>query len=111
MVSLTKIRNLIKQYRNRNFRATIVEEKSKKYLFRDPTPKNKRGGWDIFRKNGERLSPFSRFIQEKIHISPSLSGKQEFYLRYIGLFLIGACLYIVFYSPYFLISPSKILIE
>jgi cell division septal protein FtsQ len=33
------------------------------------------------------------------------------YLKYIGLFLIFASSYILLYSPYFLISPSKVLIE
>ncbi len=112
MVSLTKIRNLIKQYKNRNFRATVQREKSQKYLFReknDPSQTTKK--WNIFEKNKSRLSPFSRFIQEKIQVTQNIASRQEFYLRYIGIFLILACTYIVLYSPYFLISPSKILIE
>lgn len=111
MVSLTKIRNYIKQYKNRNFRASVVKEKSQKYLFRDRTPENTRGKWSLFRKGNERLSPFSRFLQDKIHITQTLVSGQEYYLKYIGLFLILACIYIVAYSPYFLLSPSKVLIE
>ncbi len=111
MVSLTKIRNLIKQYKNRKFRTSTQKEKNQKYLFRDRLPETTRWKWNIFRKDGERLSPFSRFLQDKIQITRDITSNQEYYLRYIGLFLIWACIYIIVYSPYFLISPSKILIE
>ena len=111
MVSLTKIRNLIKAYRNRKFRTSTRKEKNQKYLFRDRLPETTRWKWNIFRKNGERLSPFSRFLQDKIQITRDVTSSQEYYLKYIGLFLISTCIYIVAYSPYFLISPSKILIE
>ena len=111
MVSLSKIRNLIKQYRNRNFRTSIQKEKSQKYLFRDRLPETNRWKWNIFKKNGWRFSPFSRFIQDKVQSTRDITARQEYYLKYIGLFLIFTCIYIVLYSPYFLISPSKVLIE
>lgn len=111
MVSLKKIRNLIKQYKNRNFRSEVSREKSQKYLFRDEKITTREKTWNIFRKNGERISPFMRFVQEKIYISPKITQNQQAYLKYIGIFLISASLYIILYSPYFLISPSKVLIE
>lgn len=111
MVSLKKIRNLIKQYKNRNFRNEVTKEKSQKYLFRDEKITTREKTWNIFRKNGERISPFMRFLQEKVYISPKISQNQQAYLKYIGIFLISASLYIILYSPYFLISPSKVLIE
>lgn len=111
MVSLKKIRNIIKQYRNRSFRTAVAEEKSQKYLFRDEKIEARKKSWNIFRKNGERISPIGRFIQDKIQISPDIRRRQESYLKFIGLFLISACIYIIAYSPYFQMSPSKVLIE
>ena len=106
-----KIQHLIKQYKNRKFRSSITEEKNQKYLFRDEKIETRKKTWNIFRKNGERVSPFTRFIQDKIYISPNITQNQQMYLKYIGLFLIFASSYILLYSPYFLISPSKVLIE
>ncbi len=108
---LAKIRNYIKRYRNRDFRTSIAREKTEKYLFRDEKKWQRKPVFAFFRKKTERLSPFSRFIQNKITTLHDITSRQWLYLGYIGSFLILASLYIVFYSPYFHISPSKVIIE
>lgn len=108
---LAKIRNYIKRYKNRDFRTSIHKEKSQKYLFRDQSPVHIRSKWNIFKKKTNRLSPFSRFIQAKVLSISDIALRQRLYLGYIGTFLIGACFYIVAYSPYFHISPSKVMME
>lgn len=112
---LAKIRNSIKRYKSRDFRTSIERDRAQKYLFSEGKIRGKRGSWTkVFKKSwssSKRLSPFSRFIQEKIHIFSNFHSRQNLYLGYIGWFLILACLYIIFYSPYFHISPSKVIIE
>ncbi len=111
MAFLAKIRNTLKKRKNKNFRESIQVEKSQKYLIQDQVERPKRGKWNFFRKEGNRLSPFSRFIQDKIHFTQDFSERQQLYLKSIGIFLILASTYILVYSPYFLLSPSKVLIE
>lgn len=109
---LAKIRNYIKRYRNRDFRTSINKDKTQKYLFRDQNFSHSRSKWkSFFSKNTNRLSPFSRFIQAKIDTVTDVAARQKMYLGYIGIFLIGGSLYVLTYSPYFHISPSKVIME
>lgn len=111
MVFLAKIRNSLKKRKNKNFRESIEGERSQKYLTKDHIKEPARKKWSFFRREGNRLSPFSRFLGEKIQITQDFSQRQQFYLKSIGIFLILASSYILIYSPYFLLSPSKVLIE
>lgn len=75
------------------------------------TNKNPRGTWKGFKKQTKRLTPFPRFIQDKISTAQNITKNRERILWYIGIFLISASLYIVAYSSYFDVTPSKVLID
>ncbi len=111
MAFLAKIRNYIKRYKNRDFRTSIQKEKQGKYLLPTSVQKAPRKKWKIFKKQTKRLTPFSRFVQEKISTIQNIGEKKQKILGYIGVFLISASLYIFVYSSYFDITPSKVLIE
>lgn len=111
MAFLAKIRNSLKKRKNKNFRESVEGERSQKYLIKDYIKEPKRKKWSFFRREWNRLSPFSRFLGEKIQFTQDFSQRQQLYLKMIGMFLILASTYILVYSPYFLLSPSKVLIE
>jgi hypothetical protein len=110
---LEKITSNIKKDKKSSFRESVKKEKKEKYLFTESVKKEARAqGFDLFRKKGgSRSSSLSRFFDQKIEATRDFALRQELYMKWIGLFLIGATLYIIFYSPYFLLSPSKVMIE
>lgn len=77
MAFLAKIRNYIKRYKNRDFRTSIKKEKQGKYLIPSITDKNPRGRWKGFKKQTKRLTPFSRFVQDKISTAQNITRNKE----------------------------------
>jgi hypothetical protein len=110
---LEKIIANIKKEKKSSFRESVKKEKKEKYLFTEPAKKEDQvQGFELFRKKGGvRSSSFSRFFDQKIEATRDFAERQESYMKWIGIFLIGASLYIILYSPYFLLSPSKVMIE
>lgn len=105
------IRNFSKKYKNRGFQTEIRKEKQQKYLFRDFAVWIQTKRWGMFREKKRALKPFTNFFQEKIVRNTSyLFGDQKI-LWYIGILLLFLCGYILLFSSYFQISPSKVLIE
>ena len=105
------IRNFSKKYKNRSFQSEVKKEKQQKYLFRDSPAPLQTKRWGIFREKKRALKPFTNFFQEKIQQNMTFISGENRILWYIGGILITLCLYIFLFSPYFQISPSKVLIE
>jgi hypothetical protein len=107
----------IHRFRDRDFRRQTEERKEKQYLFRANNPVGKNRGKksikDFFSSPKNKkiaLSPYTSFFQKGI----GKSEKESLYtiaLGYIGGFLILASIYVIFFSPYFQLSPTKIAIE
>jgi POTRA domain, FtsQ-type len=107
----------INRFRDRDFRRQIEERKEKQYLFRANNPIGKNRGKKSIRnlfwgtKNKKLvLSPYTSFFQKNIG-KPEKESLYTIALGYIGGFLILASIYVIFFSPYFQLSPTKIVIE
>ena len=106
------IADIRRHFRNRKFRAKIAREKRTKYLF---DRKAKRKGFsipwkNIFRRVHARQESVSRFVNTFHHFTvdrPNLSIP----MIITALILIGACVFVIFFSPYFAIAPSEVVIE
>ncbi|MDD2487068.1 MAG: hypothetical protein PHS92_01765 [Candidatus Gracilibacteria bacterium] len=103
---IRKIKNTVfnfqKFLKNKKFREEVKNEKSKKYLF---AKNNSKVSFFDFYKNKKRgFSQIFKTVGDK--------GK-KFRVHFIltGSTLIMLSLYIIFISPYFRISPSKVIIE
>lgn len=105
------IRNFSKKYKNRGFQSEVKKEKQQKYLFRDSWSQIQTKRWGIFREKKRALKPFTNFFQEKIYNNTAFLYEDKRILWYIGAILIVLCIYIFLFSPYFQISPSKVLIS
>lgn len=92
-----------KYFQNVKFRKEIKKEKSKKYLFKTNKETKK---WSLFEyaKKQKRFSTYLITTTENIK-----NYRVLFSLIWISLTLL--CTYIVLISPYFRISPSKVIIE
>ncbi|MBP8017006.1 FtsQ-type POTRA domain-containing protein, partial [Candidatus Gracilibacteria bacterium] len=90
-----------KYFENRKFRERIKKEKSQKYLFVVPEKKRK---IFCFIKNKKFFSNFT------VTVGDNVKNYRYYYLA-IGLVLFSLSFYIIFISPYFRISPSKVIIE
>ncbi len=104
------IRSFSKKYKNRGFQTEVKREREQKYLFRDTWPVLQTKRWGIFREKKRALKPFTNFFQESILDKTSSFFEDQRLLWYIGIILIFLCGYIFFFSSYFQISPSKVLI-
>lgn len=115
--------NKIKSYFSRGKRAPsfheqVQKEKKQKYLFRPDAEEmhtyNRGKKHGIFRskfsKKKTESTHFSDFFQKPLNL---INGERD--LRYmmsaVGAFLLLLVTYIIVFSPYFKISPNKILIE
>lgn len=105
------IRNFSKKYKNREFQSEIKKEKQQKYLFRDSPTQIHTSRWGIFREKKRALKPFTNFFQEKIDKTVHVFFWDSRILGYLWLLLILLSSYILIFSSYFQISPSKVLIE
>lgn len=97
---------LYRHVKNWKFRSALKKEKSQKYLFQSNTKTTRE---KIFSFQFEKR----RFFYFNTAVSFFDQNKDRFRLSFvlIGSFLILASFYIVFLSPYFRISPSKVIIE
>lgn len=101
------IQRIARYWKNRKFRKATALEKKKRYLF------------DAKNSEGQHPSLFSLFREKKRFyyfntvINVLEQNKDRFRLSFIliGTFLIVSSSYILFFSPYFRISPSKVIIE
>lgn len=91
-----------KHFKNKKFREHIKKEKSKKYLFS---------------KNNKKMSFFDIYKNKKRSFTSVLavvwsnSKKYKYQFLITGATLIVLSFYIIYVSPYFRISPSKVIIE
>ena len=106
---MSKIRGWIQHIRNRKFRASVMEEKKKKYLFNKEEGDFQSRRVNFFHKPKNILRPFSAFIRRLQFEHGSYPYSRA--LGFIGSILILLSVYIIFFSPYFRISPTKVLIE
>ena len=100
-----------KYYRNRGFQRSIEREKQKKYLF-ERKPQKIRAPWrDIFaRSQKHHRDTFSRFANTFHHFT---GDKPPLAIPIVltALILIGSSIYVLFFSPYFTISASEVVVE
>lgn len=101
------IQKVIRYWKNRKFRKEIALEKKKRYLF--DTRKSQEWHPSLFTFFHEK----KRFYYFNTVINVIEQNKDRFRLSFllIGTFLITSSAYILFFSPYFRISPSKVIIE
>lgn len=98
---------ITRYWRNRKFRKEIALEKKKRYLF--DTKNSRESSPSLFTFFREK----KRFYYFNTIINILDQNKDRFRLSFIliGTFLIASSSYILFFSPYFQISPSKVIIE
>ena len=101
-VAKSYIFKLKKYFKNREFREKIKKEKSKKYLYSKSN--RKVSFFDVY-KNKKRT-----FTNVLVVISNN-SKKYKYQFLITWATLISLSFYIIFVSPYFRISPSKVIIE
>jgi len=101
------IQGIARYWKNRKFRKETAFEKKQRYLF----DAEKSSRWTV---------PFFTFFKEKkrfyyfntvINILEQNKDRFRLSFIFIGTFLIVASSYILFFSPYFRVSPSKVIIE
>lgn len=101
------IQGIIRYWKNRKFRKEIALEKQKRYLFdAKKQHENTPSLFTLFREK-------KRFYYFNTIINTLDRNRDRFRLSFllIGAFLIISTSYIAFFSPYFRISPSKVIIE
>lgn len=105
------INRILENWWGKTFRKQVQEEKKKKYLFRDEeTKKHSSPRNTYFRKKRRELSQYTSIFQDSFeYFHNHLRESQA--LWYMGAFLLFLTLYIVIFSPYFKISPNKVLVE
>jgi len=106
IANIKKLPQSIRKYwKNRTFRRDLREEKRKKYLI-EPTKGSTEPLFSFFAKK-------KRFYYFNIVLGAFEKNKDRFRLSFflIGSFILLLSTYILFFSPYFRISPSKVIIE
>lgn len=108
-----KIKSYISKWWAEQWKKEIKNEKKKKYLFevnsKDIVFKRSRNN-TIFHSQKNKITAFSRFIQEKI-ITEDILKTYGYIMSIIWLILIFLTVYIVVFSPYFKISPNQVMVE
>ncbi|MBP9779023.1 hypothetical protein KBD33_00200 [Candidatus Gracilibacteria bacterium] len=111
MISLTKITKYISYFKNRDFRKQIEDEKKQKYLFREEGEKSSlknRNPFLMWKK--KKILPYTNFFSQGVSYVDNLFWESKA-LSYIGGVLLFLSSYIIFFSPYFQVSPSNVIIE
>lgn len=119
-----KIKNFFqKRKKPETFHEKIVREKQQKYLFRadeeeivvksrgkKPNILEKTLGKKPKNKHSKKPEQFSGFFQYPMK---SIIGERDLrhIMGFVGILLFGIIIYILAFSPYFKISPNKVLIE
>lgn len=108
---LSKIRQHLSWSGNKEFRKQVLEEKKQKYLFSDDlTDKYRSSRSGFFREKRRAIAPFtSQFSESYKDVKKKID--ESHILSYIGLLLLFLSAYIIFFSPYFRLSPSHVLLE
>lgn len=96
---------------NKQFRKQVLEEKKQKYLFSDDFKdkyRSPRAGF--FVRNKRVIAPFANIIWENFY---RIKKKvlHSYLAAYVWIVLLVLSGYIIFFSPYFKISPSHVLLE
>lgn len=106
------IRNITRFFENRKFRERVHSEKKKKYLIERSTriSRNPKEWYSRFKEiiQSRKLSRLPSFFASKIS---SEQSRIKLALSGVGLFLIVLSLYILGFSGYFSIAPSRVIIE
>lgn len=108
---LSKIKKHLNRGGDKEFRKQVLSEKKQKYLFSDDITDKYRSSraWFIYRKK-RAIAPFTNSFGEGFtHIKKRAVETHALAYMWITLLLLSA--YIVFYSPYFRVSPSHVLLE
>jgi hypothetical protein len=101
---ITSLGKKLGNFQNRKFSKQVAAEKSKKYLV---TRNNKRIPFlEIYNRarRGAYLRPFYSVFQNTGYDYRIIFGT-------LGIFMIVGCLYIVVFSTYFQVLPSRVIIE
>jgi POTRA domain, FtsQ-type len=108
---LNKILSHLGQDPNKQFRKQVQAEKKQKYLFSDDlTDKYRSSRSGFFSRKKKAIAPFANsFTTGASQIKKRFDDSHM--LAYMGLFLMLLSGYIIFFSPYFRVSPSHVLIE
>lgn len=108
---LGKIRKHLARNGDKEFRKQVLEEKKQKYLFSDElTHKYRSSRTGFFGSKRRTIAPFTTFILENFSRTKRQVIESHI-LTYMGIFLLILSGYIIFFSPYFRISPSHVLLE
>lgn len=101
------IQKISRYWKNRKFRKEIALEKKKRYLF--DTKKSNEWPTSLFTFFREK----KRFYYFNTIINVLDQNKDRFRISFVLIwaFLIASSSYIIFLSPYFQISPSRVIIE
>ena len=111
MTFLNKLQSLwvrwSKRIKQRDFRASVMQEKRQKYLFRDELhEKHKSKRVDFIFRQKRAAKPLITVFQKLKKDRSSLVR----IMGWTGIILLSLSSYIIFVSPYFKISPSQVLI-
>lgn len=94
-----------------NFREQVKQEKRQKYLFRDEEDaKHVSSRNTFFRKKRKEFFKFAKIFGGSFEYFHNHLRESQM-LGYMGVFLIFLTAYVVVFSPYFKISPNKVLVE
>jgi len=91
-----------KHFKNRKFYEQVKKEKAQKYLFNKPEISH--GSYFDIYKNKKVFSNYISVLNSNIKL-------YKYIFTWIWGLLITLCIYIIIISPYFRISPSKLIIE
>lgn len=108
---LSKIKKYLSRGHDKEFRKQVLSEKKQKYLFSDSTTdkyRSSRSGFLIQKKRA--IAPYANSFGMNLE-KVQKTIKDSKILAFMGLFLIFLSGYVVFFSPYFRVSPSHVLIE
>lgn len=111
MTSQNKLFRYISRLKNRDFKKQVQEEKKQKYLFREDQEEHffsKRNSFAVWKKH--KLMPYSNFFGKGIELFDRYVFESKI-LSILGGILLWLSGYIIFFSPYFQVSPSNVIIE
>lgn len=108
---LSKIKRHLTNNGNKEFRKQVLEEKKQKYLFSDDlTDKYRSSRAGFFTRKKRAIAPFTNSFWENFYRTKKKIIESHI-LAYMWLFLLFLSGYIIFFSPYFRVSPSHVLLE
>lgn len=108
MTLRNRIRSWIDRFQNRKFRDSVKEEKKRNYLFQKKKESFQSVRLKLPKKQEPLLKPFSSLVR---NIKFEQGNPYALTIWFIGIILIGLCFYIIFFSSYFRISPSRVIIS